>query len=575
LPSASVPASVPEVSPPPAVLPLSSPAPQPSSSQLPFPMITRTRDNTRKAKEFPDFIAHHTSTASDPISFSQANKCTQWRDAMAAEITALADNNTWTLVPPPTDQKIIGCKWVYKTKRNADGTINHFKARLVAKGYNQEHGVDYEETYSPVIRSTTIRVILSLAISSNWSIQQLDVSNAFLNGNLSETVFMEQPQGFLDTTYPNYVCLLNKSLYGLKQAPRAWFEKLSITLLQMGFHSSSYDPSLFISHSNNQILLVLIYVDDILITGNNIISIQHCITHLKGKFTIRDLGTVHYFLGIEANFNEKGLCLTQTKYLIDLLKRTNMATTKLVFSPMASGTTLSKEDSSFFDNPTLYRSVVGALQYATLTRPDISFSVNKLSQFMHQPTEMHWSAVKRILRYLAGSLDTGLQFYRKSTIQIHAYSDADWAGSIDDRRSTSGYCIFLGSNLVSWCAKKQPTVSRSSTEAEYRSLALTCTELMWLQQLLTELGLHSQPTPILWCDNIGATFLASNPMFHARMKHIEIDYHFVRERVAAKQLQVKFLCSADQLADIMTKPLPLSRFQLLRNKLNVSSMTLA
>jgi Reverse transcriptase (RNA-dependent DNA polymerase) len=259
----------------------SSPALQSSSSQNSHPMITRTRDNTRRIKDFPDFLAHHISTNTDPISFSQANKCSQWQDAMAAEITALADNNTWNLVPQPTDQKVIGCKWVYKTKRNADGTINHFKARLVAKRYNQEYGVDYEETYSPVIRSTTIRVILSLAVSSNWSIQQLDVSNAFLNGQLSEKVFMEQPQGFVDTTFPHYVCLLNKFLYGLKQAPKAWFEKLSTTLLQMNFRSSSYDPSLFISQHNNQILLVLVYVDDILITGNNSISIQCCINHLK------------------------------------------------------------------------------------------------------------------------------------------------------------------------------------------------------------------------------------------------------------------------------------------------------
>jgi Reverse transcriptase (RNA-dependent DNA polymerase) len=381
-------------------------------------------------------------------------------------------------------------------------------------------------------------VILSLAVSSTWPIKQLDVSNAFLNGDLSERVFMAQPPGFTDHTHPEYVCLLHKSLYGLRQAPRAWFDKLSTTLLAFGFTSSCYDPSLFLAHSQGHILLVLVYVDDIIITGSNPQQVKAYIRHLQQQFSIRDLGDLNYFLGIEANYTTNGLCLTQTKYLTDLLNRSNMLNCKPCLSPMASDCALSQEGSTLCQNFKLYHNIVGGLQYATLTRPDIAFAVNKVSQFMHHPTEAHWNAVKRILHYVAGTLRYGLHFYKKSPLHIHSYSDVDWAGNIDDRRSTFGFCVYLGRNLVSWCAKKQPTVSRSSTEAEYRSLALTCTEVMWLEYLLKEIQVSLQQTPTLWCDNIGATFLASNPMFHARTKHIEIDYHFVRERVASNRLKV-------------------------------------
>jgi Reverse transcriptase (RNA-dependent DNA polymerase) len=260
---------------------------------------------------------------------------------------------------------------------------------------------------------------------------------------------MDQPQGFIDQTHPNYVCLLHKSLYGLKQAPRVWFAKLSTTLVSLGFKPSCYDPFLFLSHKNNQTLLVLVYVDDLIITGSNTNQIIECIAQISCQFSIRDLGNINYFLGVQVMANSDGLHLSLAKYISDLLKKTNMINAKPVSSPMAYGTILTQEGSTPCSNPHLYRSIVGSLQYATLTRPEIAFSVNKLSQFMHQPTELHWLAVKRVLRYLCGTLQLGLQISRKSTSQIHAYSDADWAGSTDDRKSTSGFSIFLGSNLVS------------------------------------------------------------------------------------------------------------------------------
>jgi Reverse transcriptase (RNA-dependent DNA polymerase) len=437
-------------------------------------MITRTKDKTYKKKEYSGFVSYHVLSDSDPTTFLQANKSPQWRSAMADEITALARNQTWTLVPPPFNQKVIGCKWVFKTKRNSDGSIERHKTRLVAKGFNQVCGIDFEETYSPIVRPTTIRVTLSLALNLNWTLRQLDVSNAFLNGDLNEQVFMQQPQGFTDPTNPDFVCLLHKSLYGLRQAPRVWFEKLSSTLLSFGFSASIYDPSMFLAHHQGHILILLVYVDDIIVTGSDPVQVDQCIQHLNSRFVIRDLGQLHFFLGIEATHNKEGICLTQTKYLTDLLKRVNMMNCKSVLSPMASGTILSTTGVDPCKDPSLYRSVIGALQYATLTRPDISYSVNKLSQYMHSPNDDHWTAAKRVLRYIAGTLDFGLQFYKQSLLRIQAFSDSDWAGNLDDRRSTSGYYIYLGRNLVSWSSKKQPTVSKSSTEAEYRSLALCC-----------------------------------------------------------------------------------------------------
>jgi hypothetical protein len=259
---------------------------------------------------------------------------------------------------------------------------------------------------------------------------------------------------------------------------------------------------------------------------------------------------------------------------MDLLIRTKMSEAKPINTPMASTTTLSAFEGEPFPDHTLYRSIVGALQYLALTRPDIAFTVNKLSQFMQQPLLPHWQSIKRLLRYLKNTIHFGLQIYRNSSPLIQAFSDADWVGSRDDRRSTGSYCIFLGKNLISWSCKKQPTVARSSTEAEYKALANAAAEVQWLYSLLHELGHSSPSSSILWCDSIGATYLSANPVFHARTKHIEIDFHFVRDMVASKHLLVRFVSTHDQLADLLTKPLSSPWFVLLRSKLNVIPMPL-
>jgi hypothetical protein len=572
------------VSPIPATAPISSPI----QAHVPVshhPMTTRFQDGTRIPKSFPNYklffstkhplmALHSHVTLSNlpptPTRFSQAIKSPHWQQAMQEEFQALQANQTWILCPRLPHHNVITNKWVFKVKQKADGTFDRFKARLVAKGFQQQDGVDYTETFSPVVKSTTIRAILAVAVHFQWPTRQLDVSNAFLHGTLQEDVFMEQPPGFIDSKFPHHVCKLQKSIYGLKQAPRAWFTKLATTLLALGFSESKVDYSLFILHRSDVHLFLLIYVDDIIVTGNSLSAITHLISCLKQSFAMKDLGPLHYFLGIHVQPLLGGLHLSQTKYVSELLDRVHMTRAKPAKTPIPAGSQLSQHDGDPLPNATEYRHLVGALQYCTLTRPDISFAVNQLCQFMHSPTTTHWTAAKRVLRYLKGSINHGLHF-AKGSLHLNAYSDSDWAGNPDDRRSTTGYALFLGPCLISWCAKKQSVVSKSSTEAEYRSLALATAELYWLRMLLQELQVFLSSSPTLWCDNLGALALASNPVYHAHTKHIEVDYHFIREKVVNKDITTRYMPTLDQIADIFTKGLTTNRFLLLRDKLKVCS----
>jgi histone deacetylase 1/2 len=294
---------------------------------------------------------------------------------------------------------------------------------------------------------------------------------------------------------------------------------------------------------------------------------------LQKDFALKDLGDLHYFLGIEVKKSSEGLVLTQERYANDVLSRAGMDKAKPVETPMATAEKLSITDGEALgsEDATRFRSLVGALQYLTLRRPDISYAVNKVCQFLHAPTSVHWSVVKRILRYVRGTIKYGLKIRKSRSMLVSAFSDADWAGDVDDRRSTGGFAVFLGKNLVSSMARKQATVSRSSTEAEYKALANATAELMWVQKLLSELGISHPSAARLWCDNLGAKYLSANPVFHARTKHIEIDFHFVRERVAHKLLDIRFINSGDQVADGFTKAISAAQLRKFRNNLNLVS----
>ena len=437
----------------------------------------------------------------------------------------------------------------------------------MAKGFHQQQGLDYQETFSPVIKSTTIRIVLGLAVNNNWPVRQIDVNTAFLQGHLNDEVFMMQPPGFTDSNRPSRV---SQAIYGLKQAPRAWYSELRSFLLQYGFLNSLSDSSLFILRHHGKFVYVLVYVDDILVTGSDAILVQNVIAALANRFSIKDMGQLSYFLGIETIRTPQGMHLMQRKYITDLLVKTNMLNCKPVATPLPSHPKLKLESGSRLSDPHEYRQVVGSLQYLSLTRPDISYAVNRLSQFMHQPTSDHWMAVKRVLRYLSGTLTHGIFLRKQSTPILHAYSDAEWAGDSDDYVSTNGYIIFLGSQPISWTSKKQKSVARSSTEAEYRVVANTASELRWVCSLLTELGVHVPATPTVYCDNIGATYLCGNPVFHTRMKYLAINYHFVRGQIHNGVLRVAHVSTKDHLADGLTKPLAGAPFQNIRNKIGVT-----
>lgn len=533
-------------------------------------MVTRRKNQITKPNSKYNYSAALSSgVPAEPNTLTQALKDKRWRGSMSTEIDAFVRNGTYDLVPRKPEYNVVGCRWLYKNKFNSDGTPRCCKSRLVAKGYNQEYGRDYTETFSPVIKATTLRLVLDIAVSYSWPIQQLDVNNAFLQGTLTEEVYMDQPPGFVDTDRPDFVCKLNKAVYGLKQAPRAWYNELSNFLINLGFINSLADTSLFILRRGSKIIYLLIYVDDILITGNTTAGLSHVLALLAERFSVKDTEDLNYFLGIEAHRTPKGLHLSQRKYVLDLLHKYDMSNAKPVTTPMASSPKLHLRSGTALTDPTKYRRLIGSLQYLQFTRLDIAYAVNKLSQFMHIPTEDHWQAAKRILRYLAGTPTHGIFFSVSNKLVLHAYSDADWAGDSDDYVSTNSYIVYLGRHPISWTSKKQNGVARSSTEAEYRAVANTASELSWICNLLSELGITLLSPPVVYCDNVGATFLCANPLFHSRMKHIAIDYHFVRNQVQKGALWVSHVNTRNQLADALTKPLTRARFMELRSKIGV------
>lgn len=550
-----------------------------STSSLPQPttpspnnthsMTTRSKNNITKPNRKYGLAAILAEIA--PVNLAQALKDKRWRLSMGDEYNAIVRNRTFDLVPRHMATNIVGCMWLHRIKYNPDGTVKGLKSRLVAKGNHQRPGIDFHETFSPVIKHASIRLVLGLAVAQDWALKQLDVNNAFLQGDLDEEVYMTQPPGFIDKDRPDHVCRLRKAIYGLKQAPRAWYKALSDALISVGFVNSLADASLFVLCSGRLVIYILIYVDDIIVTGNCFPEIIKFIKHLSSRFSLKDLGDLSYFLGMEAHRTSTGLHLTQTKYITDLLAKTKMTEAKPVATPMCSTQVLTQKGGVSLSDPLTFRAIVGSLQYLCLTRPDIAFAVNRLSQFMHSPTTLHLEAAKRVLRYLAGTPHKGLFFARNTPLTLHAYSDSDWAGDHDDYTSTGAYIVYLGKQPISWSSRKMKGVARSSTEAEYRSLTAAAAEVLWITHLLKELRVSLPTMPTLFCDNIGATYLAANPVFHSRMKHLALDYHFVRELVQRKFLRVSHINTKDQLADALTKPLPRARFHDLFVKIGLSS----
>jgi hypothetical protein len=449
---------------------------------------------------------------------------------MRSELKALHHNGTWSLTTLPSAKTLIGCRWVYKLKHHSDGSIDRYKARLVTKGFTQLEGVDYQETFSPTAKIVSVRCLFALAAAWGWSLHQLDVNNAFLHGDLSEEIYMSPPPGLLRQGEENLVCRLHKSLYGLKQASRQWFAKFSEAIRSIGYEQSQADHSLFTKQQGKSFTALLIYVDDILITGNDPISITATKTFLHNLFHLKDLGTVKYFLGIEVSASTNGIFISQRKYALDIIEDAGLLSAAPIDTPMEQGLKL-LDKGDLIKEPSRFRRLVGRLIYLTVSRPDITYAVHVLSRFMHQPRKLYMEAALRVVRYLKGAPGKGLFFSSNTDFRLRAYCDSDWAGCPLTRRSTTGYCVFLGPLLISWKSKRQKTVSLSSAEAEYRAMTGACCELTWLQYLLKDLGiLHHKPA-LLYCDNKATLHIAANPVFHERTRHIEMDCHYIRDKI--------------------------------------------
>jgi hypothetical protein len=368
---------------------------------------------------------------------------------------------------------------------------------------------------------------------------------------------------------PNLVCKLEKSLYGLKQASRKWYEKLTALLLKEGYSQSTSDYSLFTLNKNNTFTILLVYVDDIILAGDSTAEFDRIKAVLDVAFKIKNLGQLKYFLGLEVAHSKHGITVSQRKYCLDMLKDSGLLGSKPASTPLDTSIKLHSAAGVPYSDASGYRRLVGRLLYLNTTRPDIAFATQQLSQFMHAPTNVHYNAACRVLRYLKNNPGQGLFFSRDSAMQLIGYSDADWAGCMDTRKSISGYCFFIGKSLISWRAKKQATVSRSSSEAEYRALSSATCELQWLLYLLADLQVTLIRTPTLYCDNQSALHIASNPVFHERTKHLDIDCHLVREKVLKGILKLLPVSTNDQMADFLTKALAPPKFHDFISKLNL------
>eukprot|EP00253_Pinus_taeda_P024914 PITA_24914 len=440
---------------------------------------------------------------------------------MEEELKQIENNNTWELVPRPIDKNVIGTKWIFKNKLNENGDVVRNKARLVCKGYAQQEGIYFEETIAPVARLEPIRLFLALSSFQKLKVFQMDVKSAFLNGDLNEEVYIEQPDGFILGNDPNLVCRLKKALYGLKQAPRAWYFRLDEYL------------------------------------------------HQKERIQMSLLGELTYFLGLQVQQNKDDIFLSQTKYLKQILKKYGMEDSKPVCTPMVTGCSLSANDeSATFHQPT-YRSMVGSLLYLTGTRPDIMHAIGIVGRLQANPKATHLQVVKRIFKYLQGTQNYGLWYPRDTNLTLHAYTDANWAGSVDDRKRTSGGAFFMGPRLVSWFSKKQSSIALSTSEAEYVAVAYCFTQLLWMMQTLQDIQVTCTSPISIFCDNTSAISISKNPIMHSKTKHIPIKYHFLREQVLEQKVKLEYVASKEQVVDILTKPLPRETFEYLRQNLGV------
>lgn len=528
----------------------------PSADEEPPSLEEERRYPTRNRKT-PDFLSYNVSTddANEPTTYyeaTHADDADNWHHAMADEYNSLIKLHTWELVDRP-NKKVIPCKWVYKLKKDAYGNVTKYKARLVVKGFNQVKGVDYEETFAPVIRHSSLRTLFALAAEMGLRMKHLDVDTAFLNGNLEEEVFMEQPLGFKAKGKENKVCLLRKSLYGLKQAPRAWNKKLNETLIKIGFTGTPSEPCVYTKLFGEELVILGIFVDDIIVFFKSELTFDIVKKDLSKYFSLKDLGLLKCYLGLQIEYDSESIKINQRNYILSLLDKFNMKDCKTVDTPLVKKN-MEKRTDGQVEESYPYQNLIGGLMYlAVNSRPDIAYATSYLSQYNTCYTKEHWNAAKRVLQYLKGTINYSL-VYRRGGKPLEGYCDADWANCTIDRRSYTGYVFKLSGGLVSWESKKQPTVALSSAEAEYMALASATKEACYLRRFIYEItGILSSVN--LASDSQSAINLVRNPVHHSRTKHIDTRFHFIREKISDNVIMLEYVKTSYMPADVLTKPL--------------------
>ena len=482
----------------------------------------RKGSRIKKPKNFgPDFISF--MTIGEPQTYKEAitsPEALSWKEAINSEVESILQNHTWELVDIPPGSKPIGCKWIFKRKLKADGSVDKYKVRLVAKGYTQKEGIDYFDTYSPVSRITSIRTLIAIASLNNMEIHQMDVKTAFLNGELDEEIYMEQPEGFVVQGQENKVCKLVKSLYGLKQAPKQWHEKFDHTMLSHGFKINECDKCVYIKTYANSCVFVYLYVDDMLIMGTSKDVIMSTKKLLSSIFDMKDLGLADVILGIQIKINNEGYILTQSHYVEKILNKYNQSNCKVAVTPFDANCKLKKNTRDAVSQ-LQYSQVIGSLMYLmNATRPDIAYSVSRLSRYTSNPEKDHWEALVRVLRYLKYTITYGLH-YTKYPPVLEGYSDANWISDNTETKSTSGYVFTLGGAAISWKSSKQTCIAHSTMDSEFIALDKAAEEAEWLRNFLEDIPVWHKPVTAICihCDSMAAQARAKSNIYNGKSRH--------------------------------------------------------
>ncbi|GIL78814.1 hypothetical protein Vretifemale_8246 [Volvox reticuliferus] len=492
---------------------------------------------------------------------------------MNEEIATQLANGTWELGIPPPGAKVILCRWVFKIKSHPDGTVERYKARLVAKGFTQREGVDFNEVFAPTSRGTSFHTLLAVAAAHGLKVNQLDVSTAFLNGELKEEIWMQQPPGY-ESKDPGAACHLLRSIYGLRQASRCWYDKMKVKFAEIGLMPSKSDPAMFVKVDEKGVVLVLVHVDDMCIAAKTQELVNKIKAAIGGLFKVRDLGEIKVFLGMEVKREENGdIVLSQAQYVERILRKYGLLEAKPKGTPMASGAKIvgARTNDEPMDDPTSFRTLVGELNYlAVSTRPDLAYALSVLSRCMAKPTKSAMGMAKGVLRYLAGTKKIGLRFQKMPEEHMDGFSDSDWAGDLDTRRSTTGYVFRVNGTAVSWSSQLQRTVAASSVEAEYQALSSAVREALWMKKLCADLGMMNGAVMIM-VDSQGAMDLGNNPITLPRSKHIDVQHHMVRERIASGEVVLKYCTTERMVADTLTKALAEAKFVWCRKEMGLDT----